>query len=199
MTRERKDGSSISTFWEWFFWGRNGKPGIGKLLDGWIILDILVGAFCYAYVDKPLSCVAGSVLLPLSGIFIGISLAWNGAAQAIIDSDEIRLMGEFHERGYAEYPYTFQNAVLIIFITLAFWGVASLELFEQSFLVSFPFGHYLIHVVLYGLASMCLRICWRTISFSHELLLAKGQVIRMKKNSSKGKERSDDMAENRVE
>lgn len=187
MTSEEKNSSSICTFWKWFFGGKNGRPGICKLLDWWVLLDSFVGIFCYEIVEKPLSVVAGTVLFPLSSIFIGISLSWSGAAQAIIDSDEIRLMGKYHKKGYAEYPYSFQIAVLIIFFTLALWGVASLEFFDKETPISFSFGRYLIHVVLYGLLSMSLRTCWRMISFSHELLLAKERVIYLKKVGTRHK------------
>lgn len=173
--------SEILTFWRWFFRDENGrKAGFKKLATRWIFLDLFVGVLLAFGVEKSIEVVAGAVLFPLAGIFIGISLTWSGAAQALLDSDELREMGSYHSGGYAEYPYSFQSAVLVTFITMSAWGLACVGLLEKEVLLKAKYFYLSLSTLLYGMISASLRICWGIIGFSHELLLAKEQIIRIK-------------------
>lgn len=186
MEKDQNKEIIIKTFWEWFFGNREKtlKPGVYKLFSYWIILDIFIGILFTIIVDRSLNAVSESVLFPLASLFIGISLTWGGSAQAILDSDEIRLLGDHHQRGYAEYPYSFQSAVLVIFITLILWGIASIGIFEKNCIINIKYLQYIIKFILYSFISFSLRICWQMVSFSHELLLAKEKIIRINKSKN---------------
>lgn len=117
-------------YWHWFFKGSGGKPGYRRLIDKWIFIHIPIGLVMSFLVPVCLEQAANAVLLPLAGIFIGLSFAWAGNAQALMQSDEIRLLSDHHEGGFVDYVYVYQTAILAILVTLVFWGLAGLQIFD---------------------------------------------------------------------
>lgn len=133
---------------------------------------------------------ANTVLLPLVGILIGLSFAWAGNAQALLQASEIEEMTQHHPGGFAEYVFTFQTAILAIFITLVVWALAGLKLFDSVWPIArCGTAYFLIAMSLYTLSSLTLRECWHVVLGAQWMLMAQHE-IKMKRradseNSSK--------------
>lgn len=132
----------------------------------------------------PLSAVdaARSVLLPLAGVFVGMSFAWVGNAQAILQSEEIERLADQHPGKLEQYVYTYQSAILAILVTLVAWGVAALGALEQPCHWQCPSWAYeLAKASLYALASVTLRECWHVVMGAQLLLLTQRYVKKLPK------------------
>ena len=120
---------------------------------------------------------ANTVLLPLVGILIGLSFAWAGNAQAMLQTREIASLSDYHEGGFAEYVYLYQTAILIILITLVLWGFAGLKVFDSWWptqTANYPY--FATKAFLFMLASLTLRSCWQVIMGSQWMLLAQKKI-----------------------
>ena len=90
-------------FWKWFFLGASepnnasadseeieiSEPGILAYLDIWLICHLCIGGILTLTVPIGINEAARSILLPLAGIFIGLTFAWGGNAVSLMQSDEI--------------------------------------------------------------------------------------------------------------
>lgn len=169
-------------FWRWLFLGLNAKPGYRKIIDFWFIFQLAISILLAHLVDVSLKEAASTLILPLSGIFVGLSFAWAGNAQALLQETEIERLADAHPDGLENYVYTFQLAILMILITLVCWGLAGLGLFEKSFFSSEILG-FLIECFLYLLASLTLRECWHVVLGSQILILTRSKI--REKNNNK--------------
>jgi len=160
-------------YWTWLFKGLNGKPGIAKFLNVWLLLHIAVATALAIWISIPLAEVARTMMLPLAGIFIGLSFAWAGNAQALLQTDEIEKLAEQHEDGIENYIYTFQTAILAILLSLVGWGLAGLKAFDANSLsIIAPFVEW----ILYLISSIALRECWHVILGSQLLILNRSEI-----------------------
>ena len=106
-------------FWRWLILGRESASGVRLLLcNPWTIVHLAIGIGLGKVVDLPVHEAAQLFLLPLAGIFVGLSFAWAGNAQALLMEKEIELLSDFHPDGIHTYVYTFQLAILVILVTL---------------------------------------------------------------------------------
>jgi hypothetical protein len=115
-------------FWKWFFKGnfelgtepRGGKskPGIYSYLDKWLAFHLLVGIILMVLVPIRVNEAATSILLPLAGIFIGLTFAWGGNAVSLMQSEEINKIADYQNGGLQVYAFKFQSAILILLITM---------------------------------------------------------------------------------
>lgn len=150
----------INRFWRWFFCGLHSKkPGILKFIDRWMILHCIIGCLLSHYVGKNLYEAATTVLLPAASIFTGLSFAWAGSAQALMQDQYLEVILEKNANGVEEYLYTFQSAILVIIITIVLWIIASLNIFvtNKDCLIFFS------KIVLYTFSSISVRECWQVV------------------------------------
>ena len=170
------------TFWDWFFKGSGGKRGFRAIINIWLFFHIIIGILLSIIVNIPLNEAANTVLLPLAGIFIGLSFAWAANAQALMQSTEIRELAANHPGGYFHYLYTFQTAIFVIIITLIFWGLAGLSIFENLHCnPNQRIIYFLVKTILFTFASLTLRECWHVILGVQMLLLIQNQIDQTKK------------------
>lgn len=170
------------TYWEWFAKGRNGRPGWQKFFDRWLALHVVVGVVMGFGLRLPAVDAARSVLLPLAGVFVGMSFAWVGNAQAILQSEEIERLSEQHPGKLEQYVYTYQSAILAILLTLVAWGLAALGTLEQPCPWQCPSSTYnLAKSALYALASLALRECWHVVLGAQLLMLSQRYVRKLPK------------------
>ena len=162
-------------FWKWFFIGINGKSGIAKLLDWWLLAHVIIAVGLAFLIDVNLKEAASTFLLPLASIFIGLSFAWAGNAQAIMQETEIEKFIKVHPDGIENYVYTFQLAILSILVTLVAWGLAGLGVFEKP-LFKQECVYFGVKSVLYFLASITLRECWHIVLGGQLLILARNKI-----------------------
>lgn len=169
-------------FWKWFFIGLKTRSGISKLLlNRWSILHFCAGIGLALWIKMCPQDASQAILLPLAGILIGLSFAWSGNAQVLLQKKAIEKLTNYHPDGIEVYTYTFQSAILVILTTLVAWGLAGLGAFSYQnleilcalFLIEVSCVLFFIEVCLYFLASLTLRECWSVVLFSQTLILAR--------------------------
>ena len=172
-------------YWQWFFRGSGGKAGFRRLINIWLIFHVIVGICLALLVDIDLNTASNTVLLPLIGILIGLSFAWAGNAQALMQSSEIDELSDFHKGGFVDYVFIYQSSILAILITLIFWGIAGLSIFDSRWPTpKCKIYYFTIKVTLYTLCSLTLRECWHVILGAQWMLLKKKKIKQEKKKQS---------------
>lgn len=172
----------MSTFWRWFFRGTGEGPGVLRFWDRWLLPHALIGVFLAVALPITLKEAATALLLPVAGIFIGLSFAWGGNAQALLQTSEIENASNFRAGGYEEYVFTFQAAILLILITLGMWAIAGLAIFDDVWPTKENYRVYgTIASILFFLSSMTLRECWHVVLGAQSLLIMRFKIKQSKK------------------
>jgi amino acid permease len=183
-------GNSVISYWQWFFKGSGAKPGYRRLVNRWILLHLCAGGIVAFLTQIDLQTAANTVLLPLVGILIGLSFAWAGNAQALLQSSEIDKLSEHHEGGFVEYVFTYQTAILAILITLVFWGLAGLHIFDTRWPTSqSSVAYFVVKTFLFLLVSMTLRECWHVVMGAQWLLLVQREIRKHNRNQEGRREK----------
>jgi hypothetical protein len=193
-------------FWKWFFIGdidkpqtdesidqMNGKvaPGIRAYLDGWLVFHIVVGILLMLAVPVKINEAAKSILLPLAGIFIGLTFAWGGNAVSLMQSKEIDMLADFRLGGLKQYVFKFQAAILVLLITIISWGLAGLNVFEFLYKKLQPNIIYnTIEACLYFLTSIALRDCWHVVMGAQSMVLLRSAMKKVLKKQRTEKTRN---------
>lgn len=162
-------------FWQWFFRGLNARPGYRQLIDWWSAAYVALGWIAAKVVNVPVHEAAETILLPLAGIFIGLSFAWIGSAQALLKDSEIEKLAEHHADGIESYVYTFQLGILTILVTLSLWAMAGLRVFDHIWLKSGS-TQLAIETLLYLLAGLTLRECWDVVKASQIMIIVRNEI-----------------------
>jgi len=180
-----KDDISIN-YWTWFLRGSGYKPGYTRILNRWIIVHLIIGTVISFLVTIDLIKAANVVLFPLAGILVGLSFAWAGNAQALMQTDEIHKLAEYHKGGFVEYVFIYQTAILIILVTLVFWGLAGLEVFNNLWPTTNNIKTYfIIKILLFTLSSLTLRACWHVVSGANWMLRIQRDIRHRKERNNK--------------
>lgn len=169
----------MPSFWCWFICGYKGEAGYKKLLNKWLILHTFLAVALVFLTSKSPSELAIPILLPLAGTLIGLSFAWVGNALAILQTDELEKMTDNHPDGIANYIYYFQMAILILLVSLCFWGVVGLgvfDYFDDSKWVDVP-----VKFSMFFIASISIRECWNVVLFTQMLLMARVKIRKVNK------------------
>lgn len=171
----------MNTFWHWFFRGVGEGAGVLRFWDRWLFLHVFVGAFLAIALPVTLTKAATALLLPVAGIFIGLSFAWGGNAQALLQTSEIEDVSAFRAGGYEEYVFAFQAAILLILITLGMWALAGLAIFDCVWPTKDHSEMYAaISFMLFFLSSMTLRECWHVVLGAQSLLIMRFKIKQSK-------------------
>jgi hypothetical protein len=169
------------SYWRWLFHGSNGKAGILRLLDLWLLFHVAVGIGLGLLVPLTLRECSNAVLLPLAGIIIGLTFAWAGNAQALLQTSEIEELGEQHKGGFEDYVFVYQMAIMLIFITLIVWCLAGLNVFDGAWpKVPSSVAYFGIKSTCFALSSIALRECWHVVLGAQWMLLMKREIKRIK-------------------
>ena len=162
----------MTTFWEWLIKGTGNGPGLSRYFDRWILLHILVGVVIALILPITLKEASTSLLLPVAGILIGLSFAWGGNAQALLQTKEVEDIASFKRGGFEDYVYTFQSAIFLILVTLCFWALAGLNIFDSIWpTCSNKVWYRSLIGFIFFLSSMTLRECWHVVLGAQQLLL----------------------------
>lgn len=172
------------SYWQWLIKGSGGKPGLLRFVDWWLPLHLGIGIFLTAKVPNNLEEAATSILLPITGVLIGLTFAWSGNAQALLSSSEIDALAEHRVGGLMEYVYSFQNAILLILITVTSWGIAGLGLIDANVPKDLnEVAYFWLSTLLYALISLTIRECWHVVLFSQWLVLVRHEINKRTKDS----------------
>lgn len=176
--------SSIS-FWKWFIVGSGARPGFRRLINRWLVIHLGVGIAISIIIPIDLQSAASAVLLPLAGVLVGLSFAWAGNAQALLQTGEIEALSEHHPGGFVEYVYFYSLAILCILVTLSVWGLAGLKIFDGVWPTSSHTKTYFgIKLLLFTLSSLTLRECWHIVLAAQWMLLTRREISRSRSSSS---------------
>ena len=170
---------SIFNFWRWFFAGTVTRAGWHKFLDRWLLFHCAAALLLTYSVPLTIAEAGRAVLLPLVGVLVGLSFAWSGNAQALMQGEEFEQMAEKNLGGFEEYVYTYQMAILTILTTIVAWALAGLGVIDGPCLVPCPSWSYAAaKFALYFLCSLTIRECWQVILASQYILLARREIRR---------------------
>src|SRR5688500_2066943 len=89
LDRNSRTGPRVILFWKWFLKGSGGKAGWRAYFNRWSLVHIVVGGAMSFLVPLSLREASSAVLFPLAGAFVGLSFAWAGNAQALLQTPEI--------------------------------------------------------------------------------------------------------------
>jgi hypothetical protein len=190
-------------FWKWFFIGGDvdepatgqgnelyskNKAGIFAYIDIWLFLHIIIGCLLMLIVPVKINDAAKSILLPLAGIFIGLTFAWGGNAVTLMQSEEINILADYKRGGLREYVFKFQAAIFVLLFTMVSWGLAGLDVFERFYSNSGPNILYRsIEVFLFFLVSLSIRDCWHVVMGAQAMILYKRKIRKaMDKSKTNG-------------
>jgi len=165
----------LVTFWAWFVNGSGGYPGYQRVVDKWIVVHLLMGYLAASFIFVPLEEAARTVLLPLAGVFVGVSFAWGANASALLQSQEMEDMARMKGKGgFEEYVYTYQLAMLAILASLVLWGIAGLRFFDATWPASpDSMAYFFIKLAFYSSVSITLRESWHVALGAQMFLLAR--------------------------
>lgn len=167
------------SYWKWLAKGSGGKPGYRRLVNKWLLLHLAVGGFLAWCVKNDLTTAANSVLLPLVGILTGLSFAWAGNAQALMQVTQFEEMADFHEGGFIEYVFVYQTAIFTILVTLVAWAFAGFGIYDQTYPTPARCcGYFAIKAVLFCFSSLTLRECWHVVLGAQWMLIIQRQLKR---------------------
>lgn len=178
-------------FWTWFFRGdaqeypidpakgplTKQTAGIRSYFDKWLLFHIAIGFLMTVIVPMRISEAARSILLPLAGIFIGLTFAWGGNAVTLMQSDEINILADYKPGGLREYVFKFQAAILVLLFTMILWGLAGLEVFEGLYCHSrINISYKAVKALLFLFVSLSIRDCWHVVMGAQAMILYKRRI-----------------------
>lgn len=179
----------MMNFWKWFFQGNTApnskyfeqsttkRPGILAYWDWWLVFHVIVGIFLMLVVPIKISEAAKSILLPLAGIFIGLTFAWGGNAVSLMQSEEIDELANYRPGGLKQYVFKFQAAILFLLVTIIAWGLAGLNVFEPLYSkFQLNIAYNTIEASLYFLISLALRDCWHVVMGAQSMILLRSAM-----------------------
>ena len=171
------DNEQLISYWKWLFKGSGGRPGLQRLLNRWLLLHIPVGVGLGLFVSLDLQSCANSVLIPLAGVLIGLSFAWAGNANALLQTEEIEKLSEYHKGGFVEYVFIYQTAILMILVTIVLWGLAGLGVYDKTWPTTYNQKTYFtVKTLLFTLCSFAIRECWQVVSGAHWMLRIRKEI-----------------------
>jgi len=179
-----KDDLSIS-FWRWFRKGSGDKPGYTRVVRWSLAIHFVMGVIIGQCVDKPLWNVSETCLLPTLSILIGLTFAWIGNAQGLLQSKATRELGLRHKGGYIEFVFMYQLAVLVLLATvvvLAFTALQPLPTLNVN--EKHPDAYVFLEASFYGLISLAISTVWKTVNGTHYLLRANIVVDEVQSDST---------------
>lgn len=175
------------SYWRWFFVGRNGLAGWKKFVDRWLLVHAAVGTLAAALVPGSMVQSAQTVLLPLAGVFVGMSFAWVGNIQAVLQSDEAERLYGVHPGGPENYAYSFQSAILAVLASIGFWAAAGMGVFDRPCPWACPAATYdVMKGILFAFISLAVRECWHVVLGAQMLLLVQRYIRHLPRRPGEG-------------
>lgn len=172
-------------FWDWLRRGSGAGPGYRRVLDWWLVLHLLCGLGLGVAAVDCLKEISRAVLLPLAGVLVGLAFAWAGNAQALLQTEQIQEMTNFRVGGFAEYVYTYQLAILVLLVTLSFWGLCAIGIWDDRWPRCTFFWPYLaVKTIAFGMLSLSIRECWHVVLGAQLMLILRRNLTKPRSKSS---------------
>lgn len=161
----------VPSFWPWFFRGTQGLPGYRLLINWYLLLHLVAGVLIALLSSVELDDAARTVLLPLAGVFVGVSFAWGANATALLQTQEVEEIGR-RVGGLEEFAFAYQLAMLSILSSLVLWGLAGLRVFADLPLV----WSFLVETLFYSTISVTIRESWHVALGAQMFLLSRNAI-----------------------
>lgn len=173
-------------YWAWFFKGSGGKLGYKRVINKFVFVHLIIGVVIARLVDIDIYLCASTVLIPLAGIFIGLSFAWVQNVQSLLQSEAMIKVAKISEGGFEDYVFVIQTSILTILITLVTWGFAGLKIFDNLWPTSInKICYFIIKSLLFGFSSLTLRECWHVIMGVQWMLIIQNKYDEVKREREK--------------
>ena len=186
-----KDNLRTYNFWVWFGRGSGGGAGFLRIVNSYLFVHLIIGSLLGLLIHKALDEAASTILLPLAGVFVGLAFAWAGNAQALLQTEEIDLLARQRNGGLQEYAFTYQEAILVLLVTLTGWGIAGLGFFDAKWLKhDHPTVYLMMRILLYTLSSLSVRECWHVVLGAQAMLLVRSDIKAAEVDREREKERT---------
>lgn len=109
-------------------------------------------------------------------MLVGLSFAWAGNAQSLLQTQEIDELSKYRKGGLAEFAFTYQAAILAILGCVTLWGLAGLGIFDRAcFWQCNRYWYFAAAVGLYGSLSLTIRESWHVVLGAQGMLLMRSQ------------------------
>jgi hypothetical protein len=164
---QRRVKARANSFWFWLL-----RLGLRRLLwNRWLIAHILVGCALAWFVPGRLSFIAGSALIPLASILVGLTFAWSGNAASLLQSVEIQRVGA-QDAGekFRTYVFTYQGALLLVLVLTTLWSLLASGIANEPEVTNLwvrMFGRS----AIFTLSSLTVRECWSACVGVQQMLL----------------------------
>lgn len=153
----------LPQFWPWFIYGvGNAKPGWKAIFDRWLFLHLSIG-FSSIALSSDLCSQAEKIILPFSGVLIGITFAWSGNITALLSTHELSLLSDINGKGIQEYAFSVQRSILIILTAVLLWCLVALG----------GYNNVALRVLCYTLSSIAIRESWQVILFAQYMTISR--------------------------
>ena len=164
-------------FWKWVCTGIQDENGVSKsgfslFFDWWMIAHLTISSVCPTIFFNNFEQISTSLVIPLSSVLFGISIAWASTSFSFILSDELIKAARYEPGGIVTFIYSYQLAWLINLITLSVWLLGALVIRDIIPILSKNgYATFLFQFVLYFLLSVSIRECWHVVKQTSHLML----------------------------
>jgi hypothetical protein len=179
------NNNGITSYWKWLLYGGK-KAGFFLIIDKWLFVHAIIALLMiYLLPNTTLKDAGEKVIVPLSGVFVGMTFAWIGNAQAVVNSNGLDALILRSQSSLRDYVYIFLNSALIVLATLIMWGLAALGLHDQKLIIDFKFGIIVWEFFYYLLTSIAVRECWSVIIGMQSLILFSKEAEKLIQKTAK--------------
>jgi hypothetical protein len=176
-------------FWIWIIKGFDGSiPGYKYIINKYLVIHLFIGVILSIFIDTPIQQVSEKIIIPLTGILIGLTFSLIGNAQGFLQTEEIIQLSKNVKGGYIVYILNYQLSIFIILITSGIWFLLSIDIacpfnfiiwpifFESPIIIKIFKG-----IFFYSLISISIRESWSVIQSIYYLLIAKNKIYEKNK------------------
>lgn len=162
-------------FWTWFFRGTSGKSGLIRVFDRWFLLHIVVAITCLELGEtQDLPEMAKNIVLPFSGVLLGMTFAWSGNITALLSTNQLSKLSQYHPEGISVSVYIVQQSILITLSTCILWTFAALKIISSDFW----------RLIIFIMSSMSVRECWQTMLFAQYMTICRDFISKSDSNKT---------------
>ena len=98
----------------------------------------------------------------------------------MLQTPEIEELSDYFDGGMDSLAFSYQLAVLVLFVVLVLWGLASVGVFDETWPVGGTLWgdrfYFAVSIVLYGSWSMAIRSCWHVVGNAQRLLVSRHRM-----------------------
>ncbi len=164
------------SFWHWFW-----HHGLRAFWSPWLIGHVFIGSLLSFLIRDRLSTVAGTALIPLASLLVGLTFAWSGNAVALLQSDELQQLGKSNNgEVFRKWVFDYQVGILAVLVTTTAWSLLAAGLVNNDYVASAsPWVRIAGRTAMFALSSLTIRECWSVASLIQRKILS----IMIAKNS----------------